>query len=326
MYTGITALVPLWTQARRCGVTLACGLQLRKVSLMSSPFFKLQRRMSEYLPASLVPALVPALAPAPHLAAGKVWLIGAGPGDPELLTLKAARILGSADVILLDDLVNRAVLAHVRTGARVIEVGKRGGCKSTPQAFIERLMIRCARSGKIVARLKGGDPFVFGRGGEEVLALEAAGVSVEIISGITAGIAAPAAVGIPVTHRGLARGVTLVTAHTRDGVGPDWQALAALSQAAGTTLVIYMGMKGLAATCDQLVRAGLDAATPAAAIQSGTCAGQQHVTATLATLAAAVASANLASPAIIVIGAVACLARDGINEMIDASAPARRAA
>ena len=326
MYTGITALVPLWTQARRCGVTLACGLQLRKVSLMSSPFFKLQRRMSEYLPASLVPALVPALAPAPHLAAGKVWLIGAGPGDPELLTLKAARILGSADVILLDDLVNRAVLAHVRTGARVIEVGKRGGCKSTPQAFIERLMIRCARSGKIVARLKGGDPFVFGRGGEEVLALEAAGVSVEIISGITAGIAAPAAVGIPVTHRGLARGVTLVTAHTRDGVGPDWQALAALSQAAGTTLVIYMGMKGLAATCDQLVRAGLDATTPAAAIQSGTCAGQQHVTATLATLAAAVASANLASPAIIVIGAVACLARDGINEMIGASAPARRAA
>ena len=286
--------------------------------------------MSEYLPASLVPALlpapVPALAPAPPLAAGKVWLIGAGPGDPELLTLKAARILGSADVILLDDLVNRAVLAHVRTGARVIEVGKRGGCKSTPQAFIERLMIRCARSGKIVARLKGGDPFVFGRGGEEVLALEAAGVSVEIISGITAGIAAPAAVGIPVTHRGLARGVTLVTAHTRDGVGPDWQALAALSQAAGTTLVIYMGMKGLAAICDQLVRAGLDAATPAAAIQSGTCAGQQHVTATLATLAAAVASANLASPAIIVIGAVACLARDGINEMIGASAAARRAA
>ena len=282
--------------------------------------------MSEYLPASHVPALVPALAPARPLASGKVWLIGAGPGDPELLTLKAARILGSADVILLDDLVNRAVLAHVRTGARVIEVGKRGGCKSTPQAFIERLMIRCARSGKIVARLKGGDPFVFGRGGEEVLALEAAGVSVAIISGISAGIAAPAAVGIPVTHRGLARGVTLVTAHTRDGVGPDWQALAALSQAAGTTLVIYMGMKGLAATCDQLVRAGLDATTPAAAIQSGTCAGQQHVTATLATLAAAVASTNLASPAIIVIGAVARLARDGINEMIDASAPARRAA
>ena len=282
--------------------------------------------MSEHLPASLNPALTPTHPSARPPASGKVWLIGAGPGDPELLTLKAARILGSADVILLDALVNRAVLAHSRTGARIIEVGKRGGCKSTPQAFIERLMIRCARSGKIVARLKGGDPFVFGRGGEEVLALEAAGVSVEIISGITAGIAAPAAVGIPVTHRGLARGVTLVTGHTLEGVGPDWKALAALSLAAGTTLVIYMGMKGLAATCGQLVRAGLDATTPAAAIQSGTCAGQQHVTATLATLAADVASAGLASPAIIVIGAVARLARGGINEMIDTAAPARRAA
>ena len=122
---------------------------------------------------------------------GKVWLIGAGPGDPELLTLKAARVLGLADVVLVDDLVNRRVLAHARAGARVIEVGKRGGCKSTPQAFIEKLMVRLARRGATVVRLKGGDPFIFGRGGEEVAALNAAGIPVETVSGITAGIAAP---------------------------------------------------------------------------------------------------------------------------------------
>src|SRR5258706_9381271 len=139
---------------------------------------------------------------------GKVWLIGAGPGDPELITLKAVRVLGAADVILVDDLVDRRVLAHVRPGARVIEVGKRGGCKSTPQAFIEKLMVRLARRGAVVARLKGGDPFVFGRGGEELAALRAAGLEAEAVCGITAGLAAPAALGIPVTHRDAARGVT----------------------------------------------------------------------------------------------------------------------
>lgn len=249
-------------------------------------------------------------------ATGKVYLTGAGPGDPELITLKAVRLLGTADLVLIDDLVDRALLEHARPDARVVEVGKRGGCKSTPQAFIERLMIRAARAGKIVVRLKGGDPFVFGRGGEEVIALEAAGVQVEVISGVTAGIAAPAAVGIPVTHRGLARGVTLVTGHTRDGAAPDWKALAALAQAAGTTLVIYMGMKNIAAMCVQLQDAGLSAATPAAAVQSGTCDRQRHVTATLATLAVAVADARLASPAVIVIGAVAQLARAELGSTI----------
>jgi len=126
--------------------------------------------------------------------AGKVYLIGAGPGDPELLTLKAVRALGEADVVLMDDLVNRAVLAHAPR-ARVVEVGKRGGCKSTPQAFIQKLMLRLARSGKTVARLKGGDPFVFGRGGEEMLALRKAGIDYEVVSGVTAGIAATAALG-----------------------------------------------------------------------------------------------------------------------------------
>ena len=258
--------------------------------------------------------------PPKPVAAGKVYLTGAGPGDPELITLKAVRLLGAADLVLIDDLVHRAVLEHARPDARIVEVGKRGGCKSTPQGFIERLMIRAARAGNIVVRLKGGDPFVFGRGGEEVIALEAAGVNVEVISGVTAGIAAPAAAGIPVTHRGLARGVTLITGHTRDGAAPDWKALAALVQAAGTTLVIYMGMKNIAAMCNELQRAGLSAATPAAAVQSGTCDGQRHVTATLATLAAAVAGARLASPAVIVIGAVAQLARGELDSAIHRAA------
>ncbi|MCW5575118.1 MAG: uroporphyrinogen-III C-methyltransferase, partial [Burkholderiales bacterium] len=142
---------------------------------------------------------------------GKVWLVGAGPGDPELLTLKAARVLGGADVVLVDDLVDPRVLAHVRPGARIVEVGKRGGCRSTPQAFIEKLMIRLARRGTVVARLKGGDPFVFGRGGEEAETLARAGIACEVVSGITSGIAVPAALGIPVTHRELARGVSFVT-------------------------------------------------------------------------------------------------------------------
>jgi uroporphyrin-III C-methyltransferase len=132
---------------------------------------------------------------------GKVYLVGAGPGEVELLTLKAVRAIGEADVVLLDDLVNREVLRFARPQAKVIEVGKRGGCRSTPQAFIERLMVRFARAGKTVARVKGGDPFVFGRGGEEMAALRAQGIEVEIVSGITAGMGATAAMGIPVTHR-----------------------------------------------------------------------------------------------------------------------------
>ena len=163
-----------------------------------------------------------------------VTLIGAGPGDPELMTLKAARALAAADVVLVDELVNKGCLAHARPDARIIEVGKRGGCKSTPQAFIEKLLILYARERKNVVRLKGGDPFVFGRGGEEAEALRAQGIDVEIIPGITAGTAVPASLGIPVTHREFASGVTFVTGHTKDGAAPDWKALAR----SRTTLVI----------------------------------------------------------------------------------------
>jgi uroporphyrin-III C-methyltransferase len=237
--------------------------------------------------------------------AGKVVLIGAGPGDPQLMTLKAARALGEADVVLVDDLVNRDVLRFARPGARVIEAGKRCGCKSTPQAFIERLMVRFARRGCIVARLKGGDPFVFGRGGEEALALACAGVHCEIIPGITAGIGVPAALGIPVTHRDVARGVTFLTGHSRDGSGPDWAAL----RATGTTLVIYMGITRLNALVAGMLEAGFPAATPACAIQNGTLASQDEVVAMLADLPAAVDKARLASPAILVIGEVVRFAR-----------------
>ena len=239
--------------------------------------------------------------------AGKVYLIGAGPGDPELITLKAARVLGYADVVLVDDLVHREILLHVRADARVIHVGKRGGCQSTPQAFIERLMVSLARSGAIVARLKGGDPFVFGRGGEEIEALEAAGIPYEAISGVTAGIAAPATLGIPVTHREAARGVTLITGHASDGAAPAWKALLAT----GTTLVIYMGAKRVAALVNDMLTAGFPAHTPACAIQNATLETQADVVTTLAMLPAAVLAEELASPAILVVGAVVRHARAG---------------
>ena len=235
---------------------------------------------------------------------GKVFLIGAGPGDPELLTLKAVRALAQADVVLIDDLVDRRVLEFAPR-ARVIAVGKRGGCKSTPQAFIERLMVRLARRGKTIARVKGGDPFVFGRGGEEALALARAGIDCDVIPGITAGVGVPAALGIPVTHRDVARGVTFVTGHTSDGSGPDWAALARTD----TTLVIYMGLKHLPEITAALRAAGMDGATPATAIQHGTMLRQRHVIATLATLAVAAHDADLGSPALIVIGRVVGLAQ-----------------
>ncbi len=236
---------------------------------------------------------------------GKVFLIGAGPGDPELMTLKAARTLRMADVVLVDELVNRGCLAHARSDAKVIEVGKRGGCKSTPQLFIEKLLIQYAKAGKTIARLKGGDPFVFGRGGEEMQVLMQAGIEVEVIPGITAGIGVTAALGIPVTHREIARGVTFVTGHTKDGQEPNWQALAR----SGTTLVVYMGLKRLEQIVSQLRKAGLPGATPACVIENGTLKTQREIVSTLAALPAAVAQARLASPAIIVVGEVVRFAK-----------------
>ncbi|GLX13704.1 uroporphyrin-III C-methyltransferase [Pseudomonas straminea] len=228
-----------------------------------------------------------------------VWLIGAGPGDPELLTLKAVRALGLADVVLIDDLVNPQVLEHC-PGARVIRVGKRGGCRSTPQAFIHRLMLRYARQGKVVARLKGGDPCIFGRGGEEADWLAARGVQCEIVNGITSGLAAATRCGISLTLRGVARGVTLVTAHTQDGSSPNWQALAH----SGTTLVVYMGIATLADTRQHLLDAGMAAHTAVAMIENASLPDQRECRSTLLAMANDAQAFELKSPAILVIGDV----------------------
>jgi uroporphyrin-III C-methyltransferase len=241
---------------------------------------------------------------------GRVALVGAGPGDPELLTLKAVRALAMAEVVLHDDLVAAPILAFVRADARVIAVGKRGGCASTPQAFIEQLMIREARAGHFVVRLKGGDPFVFGRGGEEMLALREAGIEVEIVPGITSGLAAPASIGVPVTHRSVAHGVALVTAHAaEEGVEPDWRALAA----SGLTLVVYMGMRRIADLRDKLLRAGLSPIVPVVMIANATRNDQRELRTTLGRMADDAASAGLASPAIIVVGDVAAIADQALT-------------
>jgi len=224
---------------------------------------------------------------------GKVFLIGAGPGDPELMTLKAARVLREADVILIDDLVSRDCLAHARADARVIEVGKRGGCRSTPQAFIEGLLVRYARRGLNVARLKGGDPFMFGRGGEEVDALRAKGIEAEVIPGITAGTAVPAAFGIPVTDRRVTHGVTFITGH---GADLDWGALVRT----GTTLVFYMGLRNLPKILTGLLAAGMPAATPACLMEKGTRADQRSRVATVGTLS----GEGFTGPALVVVGDV----------------------
>lgn len=245
---------------------------------------------------------------------GRVHLVGAGPGADDLLTVRAARLLAErADVVLIDDLVSDAVRALIRPAARVLNVGKRGGRPSTPQGFIHRLMLRYARRGCCVVRLKGGDPFVFGRGGEEVEALEAAGVRVEVVPGLTSGLAVPAAIGIPVTHRAHAHGVTLVTGTTGAGDEPDWEALAR----GRTTLVIYMGLSRVLNITARLIAAGMPPTLPAAAIASGTLPAQRHVCTVLRDLPGAVAAAGLASPVMLVIGEVAALARASRDEVAD---------
>ena len=232
---------------------------------------------------------------------GHVYLIGAGPGDPELLTVKAARAIRRCDVLLVDDLVPPACLRGAHRGVRVIDVGKRGGGRTTPQRAIEALMIRLARRGQVVGRVKGGDPFVFGRGVEEVAALEAAGVRVTVVPGLTAGIAGPAAAGIAVTARGVARGVALVTGHTCDGDEPDWPAIART----GLTIVVYMGVALAEAITAGLLAGGLAATTPAAVVENATRPEQRVVVTTLGALARTVTAERVRSPSLLVVGDVA---------------------
>jgi len=233
----------------------------------------------------------------------KVWLVGAGPGDPELLTLKAVRALGEAQVVMINDLVTPAVLEHC-PNARIIPVGKRGGCRSTPQAFIHRLMLRYARQGKCVVRLKGGDPCIFGRGGEEAEWLAARGIEVELVNGITAGLAGATQCGISLTQRGVARGVTLVTAHTQDDSSLEWQALAK----SGTTLVVYMGVSKLEQVQAGLLEGGMSASTPVAMIENASLPQQRECRSSLVGMCRDAQAFELKSPAILVIGDVAAQA------------------
>jgi len=238
------------------------------------------------------------------MSTGKVTLVGAGPGDPELLTLKAVKAIQAATVLLVDDLVNPEIVAFASPGARVVHVGKRGGCKSTPQAFIEKLMVMAAREGEDVVRLKGGDPFIFGRGGEEVEHLQAAGIDVQVVNGITSGLAAVTSLGVPLTHREHAHGVVFVTGHAHPGSpGTDWRALAATARDARLTLVIYMGVSGAARIQDELLT-GLPASTPVAVVQRASLPDQRQAVTTLGELNATIAREKLASPSVIVVGDV----------------------
>ena len=231
-------------------------------------------------------------------------LVGAGPGDPDLLTLKAARAIASATVLFVDDLVNPAVLAHARPEARIVHVGKRGGCKSTPQAFIHKLMVQAVHAGENVVRLKGGDPFIFGRGGEELEHLRAEGIEVEVINGITSGLAGLTSLGAPLTHRDHAHGVVLVTGHAKPGdAGPDWPQLARTVHQARLTLVIYMGVSSLQTLQAGLLQ-GLPASPPVAIVQNASLPQQRQALTTLDCLCLTMACEGLQSPSIIVVGDV----------------------
>ena len=238
------------------------------------------------------------------VANGQCTLVGAGPGDPELLTIKALKAIQAATVLFVDDLVNPAIVAFAQPSARIVYVGKRGGCKSTPQAFIEKLMVMAVKEGDNVVRLKGGDPFVFGRGGEEIDALSKAGIEVTVVNGITSGLAALTSLNVPLTHRDHAHGVVFVTGHAKPGdLGTNWALLAATAFEAKLTLIIYMGVTGSEQIQNELL-VGLPANTPVAVIQNVSLPSQRHAVATLGSLRATIDREGLQSPSVIVVGDV----------------------
>lgn len=237
-------------------------------------------------------------------AGGEAYIVGAGCGDPELLTLRAAQLLQQADVVLYDRLVAPQILAMARRDADKIAVGKEAGSKATAQDEINALLVKHVSNGKRVCRLKGGDPFIFGRGGEEIQALAAAGLSWQVVPGITAASGAASYAGIPLTHRGLARSVTIVTARDRQNGAPDWSSLVAEQN----TVVLYMGVGSATEIADGLIAAGKPAETPVAVIENGTTAKQRVVRGTLGELPAVVAENQIQAPAVIVVGEVTGLA------------------
>jgi uroporphyrin-III C-methyltransferase len=233
---------------------------------------------------------------------GRVYVVGAGPGDPGLLTLRAAAVLAAADVVFHDRLVSDEVLA-LAPAARLVDVGHRAGGRSRDLSAVAGAMAAHAREGLVVARLKGGDPFVFGRGGEELAELLALGVRCEVVPGVSSALAGPAAAGIPLTHRGLSRSIVILTGHDGEAAGrPEWARLR------GDTVVVLMGSARLAALAGEMLAAGWDGATPAAVVTAATTPGQRQVVARLADVADRAAEAGLGPPAILVVGAVVALA------------------
>ncbi len=238
----------------------------------------------------------------------RVYLVGAGPGDPELLTVKATRVLGLADVVVYDRLVPPEILSLIPQGAARIDVGKRAGHHPVPQEEINRLLVRLASGGRTVVRLKGGDPFIFGRGSEEAAELKRAGISFEIVPGITSAQGCAAAAQTPLTHRGLATGVRLVTGHCKsdEPLDLDWRGLADPR----TTLVVYMGLANIEEIARRLIDEGLDAETPVLAISQGTTPRERRFCASLAGLARAAREAEFDGPVLFIIGKVAGLAAE----------------
>lgn len=239
---------------------------------------------------------------------GKVYLVGAGPGDPDLMTVKALRLCRAADVVVYDRLVSLAVLDMIPAGVTRIDAGKASGRHGMPQEQINELLVKLARSRRVVVRLKGGDPFIFGRGSEEAIHLRRHGIPFDVVPGVTAAAACSAYAGVPLTHRGLARSVKLITGHFRDNepIDLDWRSLVDPQ----STLVVYMGLATLQRICKHLVDAGLDPATPALAVQSGTTPQQRRVFGDLLTLPDRVRRSGFGSPLMVVIGRTVTLAAE----------------
>ena len=235
---------------------------------------------------------------------GKVWLVGAGPGDPELLTIKALNCLKTADLVLLDQLVSEEIKALIPANIKIFFVGKSKNHHSLSQTDINNLMIKKAKAGLQVVRLKGGDPFVFGRGGEEVIALRKHHVEVEVVPGITAGSGCTTAAGIPLTHRGITQGCTFVTAHAENELSINWPALVA----AGNTLVFYMGVSKSEYIKQSLISAGMNGSTAVAVVENGSRKNQRKFFGALVQLDEIVKVNNVSSPALIVVGEVVELA------------------